>query len=306
MMKLRIQSTTAALNPVRTTALVLLLASASSACNRAVIAQEPSSGPVAQPAGTEWVTMTPNTGRANSNAISTSAPRGGVEETRTFKFNSRKDSLEWVSARKFAMTPREEFRVIVSLQDRNLWVVDAMGDTLRKADVAVARDETFTFNGRSWTFRTPRGKRVVRLKQENPVWTPPDWHYAEVARDYSLKLKALPRRGSVKLKDGAVLSVRDSLVGITKPGKKWEALPVEYEVVFDSTLYIPPIGTKNRRIEGQLGKFKLDMGEGFMLHGTPYQHTVGGAVTHGCVRLRDADIQWLYENVPVGTAVYIY
>jgi lipoprotein-anchoring transpeptidase ErfK/SrfK len=29
-------------------------------------------------------------------------------------------------------------------------------------------------------------------------------------------------------------------------------------------------------------------------------------VTHGCIRLYDEDIEWLYERVPVGTAVYIY
>ncbi|MFL5575974.1 MAG: L,D-transpeptidase, partial [Gemmatimonadaceae bacterium] len=40
--------------------------------------------------------------------------------------------------------------------------------------------------------------------------------------------------------------------------------------------------------------------------GTPDEATVGAAVTHGCVRLRDADISWLYDNVPVGTPVYIY
>jgi lipoprotein-anchoring transpeptidase ErfK/SrfK len=30
------------------------------------------------------------------------------------------------------------------------------------------------------------------------------------------------------------------------------------------------------------------------------------AATHGCVRLRDQDIEWLYENIPVGTKVYVY
>ena len=43
-----------------------------------------------------------------------------------------------------------------------------------------------------------------------------------------------------------------------------------------------------------------------MLHGTPDQNSIGLAATHGCVRLRDEDIEWLYENVPVGTKVYIY
>jgi lipoprotein-anchoring transpeptidase ErfK/SrfK len=29
-------------------------------------------------------------------------------------------------------------------------------------------------------------------------------------------------------------------------------------------------------------------------------------VTHGCVRLPDDDIEWLYNNVPLGTKVYLY
>ena len=33
---------------------------------------------------------------------------------------------------------------------------------------------------------------------------------------------------------------------------------------------------------------------------------IGHATTHGCVRLRDADVTWLYEFVPVGTRVYVY
>jgi lipoprotein-anchoring transpeptidase ErfK/SrfK len=42
------------------------------------------------------------------------------------------------------------------------------------------------------------------------------------------------------------------------------------------------------------------------LHGTPYKESIGLAATHGCVRMRDEDIEWLYEHVPVGTKVYIY
>jgi len=29
-------------------------------------------------------------------------------------------------------------------------------------------------------------------------------------------------------------------------------------------------------------------------------------VTHGCLRLNDGDVEWLYLNVPVGTPVFIY
>ena len=43
-----------------------------------------------------------------------------------------------------------------------------------------------------------------------------------------------------------------------------------------------------------------------MLHGTPREESIGQAATHGCVRLREADVAWLYDFVPVGTRVYVY
>ena len=68
----------------------------------------------------------------------------------------------------------------------------------------------------------------------------------------------------------------------------------------------PPLGTKNRRVPDILGAYALDLGNGYLLHGTPFKETIGAAATHGCIRLRDEDIQWLYDFVPVGTKVYIY
>jgi lipoprotein-anchoring transpeptidase ErfK/SrfK len=83
-------------------------------------------------------------------------------------------------------------------------------------------------------------------------------------------------------------------------------LPTDEEVIFDSTLFIPPVGTLNRRIEGELGRHMLDTGKGFLLHGTPHKASIGTAATHGCIRLRDDDIAWLYDMIPVGARVYIY
>jgi len=48
------------------------------------------------------------------------------------------------------------------------------------------------------------------------------------------------------------------------------------------------------------------MGNGYAIHGTNQPQTVGRAVSHGCVRLRNEDIAKLYAMVPVGTPVYIY
>ena len=55
-----------------------------------------------------------------------------------------------------------------------------------------------------------------------------------------------------------------------------------------------------------LGGHRLNMGDGYALHGTDEPLSIGKAVSHGCVRLRNEDIAYLYSVVPVGTAVFIY
>jgi lipoprotein-anchoring transpeptidase ErfK/SrfK len=66
------------------------------------------------------------------------------------------------------------------------------------------------------------------------------------------------------------------------------------------------VGTKHRTVAGELGKYRLKLGDGYQIHGTPHLDTIGTSVTHGCMRLADDDIEWVYNNVPVGTKVYIY
>ena len=219
-------------------------------------------------------------------------------------YRSRADSVASVRIR-LAAEHDNDLRVVVSLNDRELWAI--MGpDTLLTAPIAVSTDETLEYAGRSWRFETPRGVRTVIDKKENPVWIPPEWHYAEVAQEHGLKLAAMIP-GKTVLSDGRVLDVRDDQVGVVD-GKSGEFayLPTDEEVIFDGTLFIPPIGTLNRRIEGELGRHMLDTGNGFLLHGTPDKASIGTAATHGCIRLRDADIAWLYDMIPVGTRVYIY
>jgi lipoprotein-anchoring transpeptidase ErfK/SrfK len=48
------------------------------------------------------------------------------------------------------------------------------------------------------------------------------------------------------------------------------------------------------------------MGDGYALHGTNQPASIGRAVSHGCVRLRNEDIAKLYDMVSVGTPVFIY
>ena len=221
-------------------------------------------------------------------------------------YRDRADSIASVKVRS-AAGRADGLRVIVELHRRTLWVVNDQQDTLLTAPVAIGTGTTLEHNGRRWTFDTPRSVRRVRVKKADPVWTPPDWHYVEIAKKHGLALRKLPMRGAVKLKDGGRLMVRQGEVGIVHAGDTaFVPLVLDEHIVFDGTLFVPPIGTKNRQIPRELGPYALDMGDGYLLHGTPYQDSIGRATSHGCVRMRDEDITWLYQNVPVGTKVYIY
>jgi len=56
----------------------------------------------------------------------------------------------------------------------------------------------------------------------------------------------------------------------------------------------------------ELGDYALDLGEGYLIHGTLYERALGLSITHGCVRLGGRDLETVYKNVRVGTPVYIF
>ncbi len=71
-------------------------------------------------------------------------------------------------------------------------------------------------------------------------------------------------------------------------------------------LPIPPPGDPSRFEAGTLGAYKLEIGDGYMIHGTIYKRFMGLNVTHGCVRLGDEDLEVVYKTMQVGSKVYIY
>ncbi len=201
-------------------------------------------------------------------------------------------------------TVSARLHIEVSLDDRLLYVLSGR-DTLRTASIAVASGRELRFGNRSWRFETPLGRHVVRGKRADPVWRPPDWHYAEEALAQGLKLKPLPDSG-LHLADGRRVQLRGDRVSVqVERGGAWFPLPEDEHIIFGSTLYIPPFGSRNRQVRGELGAYALDLGDGYLVHGTPHQTSIGSAVTHGCLRLFDDDIEWLYTHVPVGTSVLI-
>ncbi len=71
-------------------------------------------------------------------------------------------------------------------------------------------------------------------------------------------------------------------------------------------LPIPPVNHPSRYDAYALGEYKLDLGNGYMVHGTLYQRLLGKPVTHGCVRMGDEDLEEVYKTMSAGSKVYIY
>ena len=68
----------------------------------------------------------------------------------------------------------------------------------------------------------------------------------------------------------------------------------------------PSLGSRDRLDDFSLGDYALYLGDGYMIHGTIFQTLLGQRVTHGCIRLGDEDLAYVYKQVPVGSRVYIY
>jgi hypothetical protein len=199
--------------------------------------------------------------------------------------------------------------LVISITDNKLWyrVEDSV---VFETNVATGSGKVLEKGpgGSRWKFETPRGRLKVLDKEEDPAWVPPDWHFVEQAAKRGLRMTKLARGEVIEAEDGSEITVVGSdVVRRTRDGKT-EKLDASdgREIVVDGQLIVPPFGTRQRRYEGVLGTHRLILGNGYALHGTNVPSSIGQSVSHGCVRLLNADIAHLYEIVPVGTPVYIY
>jgi hypothetical protein len=198
-------------------------------------------------------------------------------------------------------------KIMVSTENRWLWFVQGQ-DTLLSAPIAVGVGTDFEYNGKKWKFTTPRGRRKVVKKEENPVWTVPAWHYYEKATHRGLQAVHVKAGEKYALEDGSWIEIRDNEVGrVNKFGNFWPFTP-GIEIIFDGKLYIPPMETPQRRVPDALGPYKLDMGDGYLIHGTHLynQDSIGLPASHGCVRMHNEDLERLYAMVEPNTPVFIF
>ena len=67
-----------------------------------------------------------------------------------------------------------------------------------------------------------------------------------------------------------------------------------------------PKNVAEREAPNELGDYAMDLGDGYLIHGTLYERSLGMSVTHGCVRLGAKDLDAVFHSVRIGTPVYIY
>ncbi len=213
--------------------------------------------------------------------------------------------------------------IIVSTAEHKLYV-RRNGQTVFKAVCATGKGTTLAVDGRTYVFDTPIGKLHVVSRQENPQWVPPDWHYVEEARKNGMRVVHLNPGTQINARTGNLVSTAGEGVwswfsGNSDPilkvkgntvveynGDSARELPPGKEIIAGNAIIIPPIDTKQRHYDHVLGKYRLELGDGYGIHGTDEPDKLGQSASHGCVRLGDDNIAKLYAMANVGDTVIIY
>jgi lipoprotein-anchoring transpeptidase ErfK/SrfK len=221
-------------------------------------------------------------------------------------------------------TPDTGQTIIVSTEENKLYV-RRNGEQIFEAPCSTGKGTKLAIDGHTWVFDTPIGKFHVKAKDENPEWVPPDWHYVEEARKNGMKVVHLNPGETLDARTGQpasgqsegvwgwfgggnndpVMKVKGNTV-VVDDGSGEHELPPGKIITAGDTVVVPPINTVQRHFTGVLGQYRLDLGDGYGIHGTDEPDKIGQSVSHGCVRLGDADIAKLYAMSNVGDTVIIY
>ena len=232
---------------------------------------------------------------------------GVLEEVRA-KLGTTEDSLARLVSSTQTVAQDQPY-IVVSIAENQLWYKRG-NEILFNTQVATGSGKTLVSaaGGRQYKFETPRGRLKVENKEIDPAWVPPDWHFQEQANKKGLGIAHMTRSSVIPAGGGAVIKVSGSEVVKQFPDGHQVALEANdgREIVANGNIIVPPYGVNQRRYMGVLGTRRLVLGDGYGIHGTNAPESIGRSVSHGCVRLKNEDIEKLYDMVPVGTPVYIY
>ncbi len=135
--------------------------------------------------------------------------------------------------------------------------------------------------------------------------------------------KLYVKKGAKLLWQADVSVGRGGMLRDAKSGRKWEFVTPrgEFRVIgkavdpqwrkpdwayVEAGEPVPPPDDPSRMVSGELGAYVLNLGDGYLIHGTKREELLGRPASHGCVRVGSADLEKLYKTVPNGTKVYIF
>jgi lipoprotein-anchoring transpeptidase ErfK/SrfK len=159
-------------------------------------------------------------------------------------------------------------------------------------------------------------KRVVGRPQINPIYLPQEVAYDGPQKPGTIVIDTTENFLYLVGENG---KARRYGVGTGKPGFEWAGThKVSQKREWPD--WYPPAEMISREkakgrflpthlaggIENPLGARALYLGSTlYRIHGTNQPWTIGGAVSSGCIRMRNEDVVDLYERVPVGTTVVV-
>jgi len=215
--------------------------------------------------------------------------------------------------------------IVVSTAENKIYLMRGK-EKLFEAVCSTGKGAT-SIDGKTMVFDTPIGKLHVISKETNPLWVPPDWHYAEEAKKKGLRVVKLQPGQSIDADSGShAESISSSSSGVFSwmggssshrfkvknntvveevNGEEHE-LPPGQMIQSGGMLIVPPVGTPQRKFDKVLGAYRLNMGNGYAIHGTQAVDQLGRSVSHGCVRVGEADLARLFSMTNVGDEVIIY
>ncbi len=135
--------------------------------------------------------------------------------------------------------------------------------------------------------------------------------------------KLYVKRGGLILWSADVSVGRGGVLNDKRTGRRWEFVTPrgEFRVIgkalnprwrkpdwayVEAGEPVPPPADPSRFVEGELGAYVLNLGDGYLIHGTKREELLGRPASHGCVRVGADDLSKLYAEVPVGTRVFIF
>lgn len=156
-------------------------------------------------------------------------------------------------------------RIEVSLAAQRLRLLDAAGNELRRYSVSTGAKGAGEQRG---SYRTPRGRHVVRAK---------------IGAGAPLNTVFVARRPNGEIYGPALEAER--------PGRDW---------ILTRILWLSGCEPGFNRL-GEVDTMRRYI----YLHGCPDSAPMGVAASHGCIRMRNADIVELFDLIPPGTPVDI-